>query len=168
MRSLGAGRWIVPALLAGLTGARAAPLSVALAASDPALRCGAAVTPTLRLTGTLPRGTRSLALIVWDEQPTALSGRWTVFDLPLGTTTLAAQPLRTASIAGGKVATNEAGHLGFSPPCGKGRHDLYVDLYALDVPSLNLAVGALLQTVHVVIKRHKLLEAKVHVVRVNR
>lgn len=148
-----------------LPGARAAGWTVSLSATDPALVCGARVTPDLRL-GTPPAGTKSLAVIFWDERPGGLSGRWSVFDLPPGTTRLAPGAARPAP-GGGKVTRNEAGKLGYTAPCGKGRHDLYVDLYALDVPSLDLPTGAPLQQVHAMIKKHRILEAKAHVTRVN-
>ncbi|WP_216326108.1 hypothetical protein [Deinococcus aestuarii] len=153
-----------------LSGARAAGWTVSLSATDPALVCGARVTPDLRL-GTPPAGTKSLAVIFWDERPGGLSGRWSVFDLPLGTARLApgAAPGAAARPApgGGRVTRNEAGQLSYTAPCGKGKHDLYVDLYALDVPSLNLPAGTPLQQVHAAIKRHRILEAKAHVTRVN-
>lgn len=150
-----------------LPGARAAGWTVSLSAADPALVCGATVTPDLHL-GTPPAGTRSLAVIFWDERPNGLSGRWSVFDLPPGTTRLAPGPAAQSSPGGGKITSNEAGGLGYTAPCGAGKHDLYVDLYALNVASLNLPAGAPLQQVHAAIKRHKLLEAKAHVTRVNR
>lgn len=149
-----------------LPGARAAGFTVSLSSSDPALVCGAQVTPDLQL-GAPPAGTKSLAVIFWDERPNELSGRWSVFDLPLGTARLApGAPARPAP-GGGKVTRNEVGQPGYTAPCGKGKHDLYVDLYALNVPSLNLPAGTPLQQVHAAIKKHKLLEAKAHVRRVN-
>lgn len=149
-----------------LPSARAASFTVSLSPSDPALVCGAGVTPDLHL-GSPPAGTRSLAVIFWDERPNGLSGRWSVFDLPLGTARLAPGPAGQTSPGGGKVTRNEAGQLGYTAPCGKGKHDLYVDFYALNVAHLNLPAGTPLQQVHALIKKHKLLEAKAHVTRVN-
>jgi phosphatidylethanolamine-binding protein (PEBP) family uncharacterized protein len=151
----------LPALLLTST-AVATPLAVTLDAHDPALACGAARTPTLTVTGTPPTGTRSLALIVWDQQPRALSGRWLVYDLPLSTRTLAGVPAASLSPGGGHAAINEAGQPGYSPICAKGVHDLFVDLYAIDVPSLNVPATSALQQVHAQIRRHRLLEAKAH------
>ncbi|THF87297.1 hypothetical protein E7T09_09155 [Deinococcus sp. KSM4-11] len=144
------------------TVAGAAPLSVALAATDQALPCGAALTPALTLSGTPPTGTQSVALIFWDQQPRALSGRWLVYDLPLGARTLRATPATSLTPSGGKAATNEAGKPGYTAICSKGKHDIYVDFYAIDVPSLNVPAGTPLQRLHALIKRHKLLEAKAH------
>lgn len=69
---------------------------------------------------------------------------------------------------GGKVARNEAGQLGSMAPCGTGKHNLCVDLYALNVVSLNLPAKTPLQQNHAAIKKHEILEAKAHVTQVNR
>ncbi|WP_293910490.1 hypothetical protein [Deinococcus sp.] len=103
----------------------------------------------------------------WDEQPRHLSGLWTVFDLPLGTKALKPVAAASRTVSGGKAATNELGQQGFTAPCAAGKHNIYVDFYALDVASLNLPVGTPLQAVHAAIKRHNLLEAKAHVFLVN-
>ncbi|WP_309570611.1 hypothetical protein [Deinococcus sp.] len=142
--------------------AGAAPLSVTLDRRDPALPCGATVTPTLTLSGMPPKGTQSFALIFWDQQPRALSGRWLVYDLPLPAHALKATAAVSLTPAGGKAATNEAGQPGYTAICAKGRHDLYIDFYAIDVPSLNIPPGTPLQRLHALIKRHKLLETKAH------
>jgi len=142
--------------------ASASSFAVSLAPKDPALQCGAATTPVLNFSGTPPRGTKSYAIIFWDQLPNALSGRWLAFDLPLGTTELASISASNLSVAGGKAATNEAGKAGYSPICKLGRHDIYIDYYAINVTSLNLPTGTPLQTVHSAIKRHKLQEAKAH------
>ena len=55
----------------------------------------------------------------------------------------------------------KAGYTASSP---NGRHDIYIDYYAMNVTSLNLPAGTPLQTVHSAIKRHKLQEAKAHLV----
>lgn len=144
--------------------ASSAPFAVALSASDTALKCGAATTPVLKFSGTPPSGTKSYAVIFWDQRPSSLSGRWLVFDLPLGTTALTPFPAGNLSALGGKAATNEANQAGYTAVCSKGRHDIYIDYYALDVASLNLPAGAPLQTLHSAIKRHKLQEAKAHLV----
>ncbi|AZI42741.1 hypothetical protein EHF33_08245 [Deinococcus psychrotolerans] len=141
-----------------------APFAVAFSAGDTALKCGAATTPVLTFSGTPPSGTKSYAVIFWDQRSSALSGRWLIFDLPLGTTQLKAASARSLSVAGGKAATNEANQAGYTAVCAKGRHDLYIDYYALDVASLHLPAGAPLQTLHSAIKRHKLQEAKAHLV----
>lgn len=151
---------LIPALLAPV--AAAAPLSVSLAAHDPALQCGTTVTPALTLAGTPPAGTRSYALIFWDQQPRALSGRWLVYDLPPGARTLNSTAATSLTPDHGKAATNEAGQPGYTAVCARGRHDLYVDVYALDVASLNVPAGTPLQTLHALIKRHRLLETKAH------
>ncbi len=154
-------------LFAAAAPTTAAPFRVNLAQTDPALKCGATQTPTLTF-GTPPAGTKSLALIFWDQQGSRLTGRWTLYDLPLNTKAVSPTAATSAQVAGARVAVNEAGKLGYTAPCSAGKHDVYIDFYALDVASLNLPAGAPLQTVHAAIKRHKLLEAKAHVVVVNK
>ena len=149
--------------LGAMSAALAAPtgLFVSLSPKDPALACGAALTPALTF-GAPPKNTKSLALILWDQAPDKLTGRWSVFDLPPSTGQLAAVKAPAQHVAGGRAATNETGRPGYSAICARGRHDVYVDLYALDVPSLDLPAGAPLQRVHALIRRHKIVEAKAH------
>ena len=144
------------------TSALAAPFRVTLSANDAALACSSKTTPTLTF-GDPPAGTRALALIMWDQQPGKLTGRWTVYDLPLGTRALNPLAAGSGRVLGAPVAVNEAGHLGYTAPCAAGRHEIYIDFYALNVPSLKLPAGAPLQVVHSAIKAHKILEAKAHV-----
>ncbi|GAA4012302.1 hypothetical protein GCM10022631_25170 [Deinococcus rubellus] len=153
---------LVATALLSAAPALAAPLSVALSSTDPALKCGAKTTPTLTFSGTPPSGTKRYAAIFWDQMPRALSGRWLVFDLPLSTKSLTPMPAAQLNVAGGKAATNEAGQAGYSAICSRGQHDIYIDFYAIDTASLNLPAGAPLQQVHAAIKRHKLLETKAH------
>ena len=152
---------LAAALLSSSVPALAAPFRVALAAQDPALMCRSRTTPALTF-GTPPAGTRALAVIFWDQQPGRLTGRWTVYDLPLGTAHLTSARAGSLTLAGGKAGTNEAGQAGYTAPCAPGVHELYVDFYALNVASLGLPAGAPLQRVHAAIKAHKLLEAKAH------
>jgi len=142
--------------------ALAAPLRVVLSDRDAALKCGASTTPTLTFSGTPPHGTKSYAVIFWDQRPSTLSGRWLVFDLPLTTPYLAPGTASRLDVAGGKAATNETGQPGYTAICGQGQHDIYIDFYAMDTASLKLPAGAPLQRVHAAIKRHKLLETKAH------
>lgn len=156
----------VSMLLSGLVlalsaSAAAGRFTVKLSANDPALTCASKTTPALTF-GNPPAGTKALALILWDQQPSRLTGRWTVYDLPLGTKALGALPAGRP-VLGAPVAVNEAGHLGYTAACSAGRHDIYVDFYALNVTSLNLPAGAPLQRVHAAIKAHKIQEAKAHV-----
>ena len=153
-------------LLSGLcvlsSSAFAGGFNVKLAANDAALACSSKTTPALSF-GTPPAGTKALAFIMWDQQPGKLTGRWTVYDLPLGTKSLNSLPAGSSRVLGAPVAVNEAGQLGYTAPCAAGRHDIYIDFYALNVSSLKLPAGAPLQTVHSAIKAHKILEAKAHV-----
>ncbi|GMA16918.1 hypothetical protein E5F05_16025 [Deinococcus metallilatus] len=158
-----------PLLLAllSLSAAQAgtAPFSVTLFPHDPALACHSASTPALTF-GPPPPGTRSLAVLLWDQRPNQLSGRWLVFDLPLKTTRLDTQDASRLQVGGGKVALNDAGQPGYTALCARGRHDIYVDFYALDVSSLGVPAGTPLRKVHTLIHQHKLREVKAHLVRV--
>ena len=156
------GALLLSTLLTLPTSVLASGFEVALSAKDPALKCASALTPALTF-GQPPAGTKALALIMWDQQPGKLTGRWTVYDLPLGTRALKSGPAGSSRVLGAPVAINEAGQLGYTAPCSAGRHDIYIDFYALDAKSLKLPAGAALQTVHAAIKAHKILEAKSHV-----
>jgi phosphatidylethanolamine-binding protein (PEBP) family uncharacterized protein len=147
-----------------LGSAGAAPFSVTLSPTDPGLQCRSAQTPALTL-GPAPAGAKSLALIFWDQQPNHLTGRWLVYDLPLNTRRLTPTQAAALRPAGAQAATNEAGQPGYTALCAAGRHDIYIDLYAIDVPTLGARAGTPLQTLHALIKRHKLKEVKAHLVR---
>lgn len=155
-------------LLAGtlmtlLATGRAAPAAfqVALDPHDPALRCDSTVSPALTL-GAPPAGTKSLAVVFWDQQPRRLTGRWVVYNLPVSTRKLPARPASAAQLSGGTVGPNALGNTGFQAPCDVGARDFYVDYYALDTAKLPLPAGASFQQIHAAIHRHKLLEAKAH------
>lgn len=154
-------------LNAGLTallltsGSAAPPFSVTLQQNDPALRCGANLSPALTL-GAPPAGTRSLAVVFWDQQPTKLTGRWLIYNLPVSTRALPAQAATSTALAGGTVGPNSLGKVGFQPPCDKGRRDLYVDYYALSTDRLPVPQGASFRQIHTLIHRYMLQEAKAH------
>lgn len=123
----------------------------------------------------LPAGTRSLAILGWDEdarlerpQPPGyarnkggLAAQWVLYDLPASLPGLPAHIRPRATAPNFKQGQNSYGKLGYTAPCAKGKlHHLYFDLYALDVPSLGLPAGAGLAVVHAAIKRHRIQEAK--------
>lgn len=144
-----------------LASASALPFSVSLSKDDPALRCGAALSPALAL-GTPPPGTRSLAVVFWDQQPKKLTGRWLVYNLPVNTRQLPSQPAASPLVAGGTVGPNDLGQSGFVAPCDAGARDLYVDYYALSTARLPVPKGASFRQIHSLIHKYKLAEAKAH------
>lgn len=106
---------------------------------------GAGTSPALRWEGT-PSGTRSLALIVHD--PDAPSGdfvHWLLWDVPPAITELPSGEYRDAKFPlGGLQGQNSFGNLGFGAPCpppGPAHHYIFT-LYALSVPTLELAAGS--------------------------
>lgn len=113
--------------------------------------------------GTPPTGTRSFAILGWDDSPKGLRNQWAVFDIPLSTTALPEGVPLGATALGFKQGKNSSGALGWSaacPPKGERGHEYYIDFYAIDVPTLGLKAGADWTLVHAAIKRHKIMEAK--------
>ena len=98
---------------------------------------GASVSPPLQWRGA-PASTRSYALIV--EDPDAPSGtfiHWVDYDIPASQTQLA----EGAQV--GQQGLNGARKPGFTGPCPpSGTHRYFFNVYALDVPTLQLAAGA--------------------------
>ncbi|HEX9076084.1 MAG TPA: YbhB/YbcL family Raf kinase inhibitor-like protein, partial [Anaerolineae bacterium] len=99
---------------------------------------GENVSPPLQWVGA-PSGTQSFALIMDDpDAPGGTFTHWVAFDMP-GTQTEIAERAPSA----GKGAKNGRGQTGYTGPCPpSGTHRYFFTLYALDVPSLGLQVGA--------------------------
>ncbi len=138
-------------LLAG--SALAAPFTVTLSPADPALKCGSKAALNLQVANP-PAGTKSLALVVWDQQPSKLTGRLVQYDLPADSALLPS--------SSGKTGKNDVGQVGYTPVCAGGQHDIYIDVYAVNVASLGLPAGAPLRKVHTVIHQHNLKETRAH------
>jgi Raf kinase inhibitor-like YbhB/YbcL family protein len=121
------------------------------------------VNPPLEF-GTPPAGTKSLAILGWDDDaPGGLASTWVVYDIPTTTSALPEAVPEGANPMNFKQGVNTAGKLKYSGPCplaGASARHIYFDFYALNVPSLGLPAGASLAQVHNAIKKHKLLEAK--------
>ncbi len=99
----------------------------------------------------MPADTRSLALIMTDpDVPGDIPfTHWVLYDIPAGTTKLAAG---TQVGVSGLNDTNNAGYMGPCPPSGI--HRYYFRLYALDVPSLGLPAGATRTQMETALKGH--------------
>jgi Raf kinase inhibitor-like YbhB/YbcL family protein len=114
--------------------------------------------------GTPPSGTKSFAILGWDDDaPGGLASTWVVYDIPATASALPEAVPEGATPMNFKQGLNTAGKLGYSGPCpsaGAKPHRVYFDLYAINLPSLGLPAGASLVQVHNAIKQHKLLEAK--------
>ncbi len=141
----------------------ATPYQVSLSGSDPALKCGSSQTPSITFSG-LPTGTKSVALIFWDRSASGLKGRWAIRNLPATATTLSSVASTSSSVGGGTVSLNQVGETGYTAPCGKGRHDIYIDLYALNTAKLEVDAKIALRPLYNTIHKFKIQEAKAHVV----
>ncbi len=124
---------------------------------------GAGNSPALEF-GTPPKGTKSFAILGWDDDaPSGLASQWVVYDIPIGTKSLPEGIGVGSSVNGFKQGKNSFGKLGWSAPCpskGAKAHHYYIDFYAINATSLGLPAGSSLNAVHGAIKKHKLLEAK--------
>lgn len=146
-----------------MSGASLAAYQVSFSSADPALECGSSVTPTVSFSG-LPAGTKSVALIFWDRSSSGLKGRWAIRNLPASATVLQSVSSKAVTVGGGTVSLNQVGETGFTAPCTKGRHDLYIDLYALNTAKLEVASDIALRALYNTIHKFKIQEAKAHVV----
>jgi Raf kinase inhibitor-like YbhB/YbcL family protein len=85
-----------------------------------------------------PKGTASFALIVDDpDAPKGTFTHWRLVDIPAATS-----HLDERSTAIGEALPNDFGNTGYGGPCpprGHGAHRYRFTLYALDVPTLDLA-----------------------------
>lgn len=110
---------------------------------------GANQSPELRW-DTMPKGAQSLVLIVDDpDAPSAKNPRknpwvhWLVYDLP--STIQKLENSVDISKLGGKEGSNDYGNSQYDGPCppaGSGPHRYFFKLYALDIPTVGLSIGA--------------------------
>jgi Raf kinase inhibitor-like YbhB/YbcL family protein len=109
---------------------------------------GGNVSPALSWSGA-PEGTRSFALLVHDPDAPTGSGwwHWLVYNIPAGTSSLAAgagDPQKNLVPAGATQGRTDFGTPGYGGPCpppGKAHH-YYFRLYALKVAKLDLPADA--------------------------
>ncbi len=117
---------------------------------------GESVSPPLQWSGA-PAQTKSYALIV--EDPDAPSGtfyHWVDFNIPASQTQISEGAKNV-----GTPGKYSAGKLGYTGPCPpSGTHRYIFNLYALDVPSLNLGQGATRDQVQNAIQSHILAQGK--------
>jgi hypothetical protein len=154
-------------MVAGFVFALAAIASAQVSVSSPAFQAGGMiparftckgtnVNPPLQFRG-LPKGTKSLALIVDDpDAPGGLFTHWLVWNIDSGTT-----QLREKSVPAGAVeGTNDFGAPGYGGPCPpSGTHRYYFRLFALD-RKLDLKSGAKRAAVERACKNHILAQAE--------
>ncbi len=116
---------------------------------------GERTSPELKWSGA-PAGTQSYALIV--EDPDAPSGtfiHWVAYDIPASQTQIS-----EGAGQAGKSGRNGARQLGYTPPCPpSGAHRYIFNVYALDVPTLNLPEGATRDQVTGAMQGHVLAQA---------
>lgn len=128
--------------------------------------CGAGATntsPPLNFTG-VPAGTRSLVLIMEDEDASGTTGyfaHWIAFDIPASKTGL---PEGSSATATDYVqALNDFGEPGYGGPCPPALHQYVFHLYAVrDLASLGLSTTATSQEVRTAIQGHVAAEATLH------
>jgi Raf kinase inhibitor-like YbhB/YbcL family protein len=117
---------------------------------------GADRSPPLRWEGAPPAA--SYVLIMDDpDAPGGTFTHWVLYDIP-GTRTELAEGEQNAGLAGG----NDFGRRGYGGPCpprGRGAHRYFFRLSALDIPSLNLPVGAARRDVEAAMRGHVLATA---------
>lgn len=117
----------------------------------------------------IPKGTRSLALTVFDQDAPTGSGwwHWVVYDIPAGTDALAGgagTEVATDLPHGSKQARNDFGQRAYGgacPPKGDKPHRYVVTLYALDVPTLNAPEDASPAMIGYLIHQHRLAQSSV-------
>ena len=122
---------------------------------------GKSVSPALRVSG-IPRGTRSIALIVDDpDAPRGTWVHWVLFNLPPNTRELPENMPRTPTLANGaRNGKNSWPRYGYGHPCPpSGTHRYYFKFYALD-KMLDLKPGATKRKLLKAMKGHILAEGQ--------
>ena len=97
--------------------------------------------------GSVPEGTKSLALVIVDRHPVAHHWvHWMVTAIPGDSFIPAAEGIGYAMPAGSVEHPNTSGGIGYGgpqPPKGSGNHEYEATLYALDVASTDPRAGTL-------------------------
>lgn len=105
--------------------------------------------PQLSWSG-FPEATKSFAVTMYDPTAPTASGfwHWAIADIPVSTTSLptgAGDENSTKLPSGAWHLTNDAGlkrFLGAAPPAGSGKHNYFIAVHALDVPSIGVGRDA--------------------------
>jgi Raf kinase inhibitor-like YbhB/YbcL family protein len=142
---------------------------MALTLSSPAFTAGASlpqlftcdgsnIAPHLAWSGA-PRDVQSFVLIMDDpDAPRGTYTHWVLFDIPGAQLDL---PSGARSYAIGVSGRNSSGEIGYMGPCPpSGTHRYFFRLFALDVKSLGLIVGASRKAVEDAMAGHVLEEAE--------
>lgn len=103
--------------------------------------CDGVDSPPLLAWKDLPKDTRSLALIMDDpDAPSGLFTHWLVWNIPASED---GEPVQVGDLGvSGENDFHRVGYGGPCPPPKHGDHHYHFKLFALDVPSLDLAPGA--------------------------
>lgn len=111
--------------------------------------------------GEVPKGTKSLSLIVEDpDAPMGTFTHWVVYDIPADTTKLEQGAQMKAAIKTGITDFGRSGYGGPCPPTGHGIHRYIFILRALDIATLGLKAGASRADVEKAMNGHVLGETK--------
>ena len=129
---------------------------------------GANLSPALRWLR-VPKGTRSLALTVFDVDAPGGSGwwHWVVYDIPANANGLnagAGAPDGASLPNGSRQALNDFGQRGYGgacPPKGDRPHRYVVTLYALNVASLKAPDDATPAKIGELLQRHRIAQSSV-------
>lgn len=107
------------------------------------------ISPQLAWRG-FPAGTKSFAVTVYDPEAPSGSGfwHWAVMNIPASVTELlrgAGEESGTNIPRGAVQLRNDGGlkrYIGAAPPAGTGKHNYYMVVHAVDVPSLDVSPEA--------------------------
>ena len=117
---------------------------------------GEALSPPLSLS-VAPAGSKSLALIMTDpDAPGGLFTHWVVWNIPIGTTSIA-----EGQVPSGSEGKNDFGRTGYGAPCPpSGSHRYIFDVYALD-STLELAPDSGRKDVEKAMRGHLLAKGQI-------
>ncbi len=121
---------------------------------------GGGINPELHIQN-VPVGAKSLALIVHDPDAPIEGGftHWVVWNIDPMTMLIKDESVPPGSVEGAS-GRGQPGWVPPSPPPGHGVHHYEFRLYALDLPSLNLAEGASMHELVEAMQGHIIEEAK--------
>mgnify|MGYP003460912157 FL=1 len=129
---------------------------------------GANLSPELSWSNA-PAGTKSFAITMYDPDAPTGSGwwHWTVFDIPVGTSSLASgagdvnKGLLPAGALQGQTDFGVVGYGGPCPPPGHGPHQYLITIHALDIETLGLTTSASAPMVGFTVNQHTLAKATI-------
>ncbi|MFW6076862.1 MAG: YbhB/YbcL family Raf kinase inhibitor-like protein [Hyphomicrobiales bacterium] len=114
---------------------------------DKYTRLGENASPPLQWSE-VPEGTRSLALVIEDpDAPSGVFRHWAIYDIPADKHELDDGEAGATNLPQARNDFGETRYDGPQPPAGHGRHRYQFKLMALDIPSLEVAPDADVESV---------------------